>query len=221
MQGKGGIQRKIIHFTCKIKTLFAYLEKLLYLCADFWKKCTSFVRFGQENRITYRKPSKQSMTHEQFTQIYLPFSGKMYALAYNLLRNRDEARDCVQDVYSELWVKRDTIEPDKPPLPFVLTMVRNNCLDRLKSRSAQADDETLETLLDHNTENQIEAASDLNAVIQLIDKLPSDQQIILRLRTIDGLEIEQIQELTHFSRENIYTLLSRARKTLKELTAKL
>ncbi len=33
------------------------------------------------------------MTHEQFTQIYLPFSGKMYALAYNLLRNRDEARD--------------------------------------------------------------------------------------------------------------------------------
>ncbi len=152
------------------------------------------------------------MTHEQFTQIYLPFSGKMYALAYNLLRNRDEARDCVQDVYAELWNKRDTIEPDKPPLPFVLTMVRNNCLDRLK---------TLETLLDHNTENQIEAASDLNAVIQLIDKLPSDQQIILRLRTIDGLEIDQIQELTHFSRENIYTLLSRARKTLKELTAKL
>ena len=161
------------------------------------------------------------MTHEQFTQIYLPLSGKMYALAYNLLRNRDEARDCVQDVYAELWNKRDTIEPDKPPLPFVLTMVRNNCLDRLKSRSAQADDETLETLLDHNTENQIEAASDLNAVIQLIDKLPSDQQIIIRLRTIDGLEIEQIQELTHFSRENIYTLLSRARKTLKELTAKL
>ena len=135
------------------------------------------------------------MTHEQFTQIYLPFSGKMYALAYNLLRNRDEARDCVQDVYSEF--------------------------DRLKSRSAQADDETLETLLDHNTENQIEAASDLNAVIQLIEKLPPDQQLVLRLRTIDGLEIDQIQELTHFSRENIYTLLSRARKTLREKTASL
>ena len=161
------------------------------------------------------------MTHEQFTQIYLPYSGKMYALAYNLLRNRDEARDCVQDVYAELWNKRDTIEPDKPPLALVLTMVRNNCLDRLKSRSTKADDEILETLLDHNTENQIDAASDLNAVIQLIDELPHDQQLVLRLRTIDGLEIEQIQELTHFSRENIYTLLSRARKSLKELTAKL
>ena len=114
-----------------------------------------------------------------------------------------------------------TIEPDKPPLALVLTMVRNNCLDRLKTRSTKADDEILETLLDHNTENQIDAASDLNAVIQLIDKLPRDQQLVLRLRTIDGLEIEQIQELTHFSRENIYTVLSRARKSLKELTAKL
>ncbi len=161
------------------------------------------------------------MTHEQFTQIYLPFSGKMYALAYNLLRNRDEARDCVQDVYAELWNKRDTIEQDKPPLPFILTMVRNNSLDRLKVRCAVPNDELLETLLDHNTENQIDAASNLNAVIQLIDKLPSDQQIVLRLRTLDGLEIEQIQELTHFSRENIYTLLSRARKTLKEQIAKL
>ena len=161
------------------------------------------------------------MTHEQFTQIYLPFSGKMYALAYNLLRNRDEARDCVQDAYAELWNKRDTIVPDKTPLALVLTIVRNNCLDRLKSRSAKADDEILETLLDHNTENQIDAASELNAVIRLIDKLPHDQQSVLRLRTIDGLEIEQIQELTHFSRENIYTLLSRARKSLKEQIGKL
>ena len=159
------------------------------------------------------------MTHEQFTQIYLPFSGKMYALAYNLLRNRDEARDCVQDVYSELWSKRNMIEPDKPPLPFVLTMVRNNCLDRLKAQRAESNDEILDTLTTNDTENQIDAASDLNAVIQLIEKLPPDQQTVLRLRTIDGLEIDQIQELTRFSRENIYTLLSRARKTLREKTA--
>ena len=159
------------------------------------------------------------MTHEQFTQIYLPFSGKMYALAYNLLRNRDEARDCVQDVYAELWDKRDTIEPDKPPLALVLTMVRNNCLDRLKARSTQADDESLDALATNDTVNQIDAASDLNAVLKMIEKLPPDQQTVLRLRTIDGLEIDQIQELTRFSRENIYTLLSRARKSLKELTA--
>ena len=161
------------------------------------------------------------MTQEQFTQIYLPFSGKMYALAYNLLRNRDEARDCVQDVYADLWDKRDTIKPDKPPLALVLTMVRNRSLDRLKSQYTMIDEETLYSLLDERTEYAIEAKSTLEEVKKLIRQLPRDQQLVLRLRTIDGLEIEQIQELTHFSRGNIYTLLSRARKSLKELTAKL
>ena len=65
------------------------------------------------------------MTHEQFTQIYLPLCGKMYALAYNLLRNRNAARDCVQDVYAELWNGRDSIEPDQT---HVLKMVRDKCL---------------------------------------------------------------------------------------------
>ena len=48
------------------------------------------------------------MTHEQFTQIYLPFSGKMYALAYNLLRNRDEARDCGHDCFSPVHPHKKT-----------------------------------------------------------------------------------------------------------------
>ena len=67
------------------------------------------------------------MTHEQFTRQYLPLCGKMYALAYNLLRDRNEARDCVQDVYAELWNRRDTMENDQT---LVLKMVRDKCLER-------------------------------------------------------------------------------------------
>jgi DNA-directed RNA polymerase specialized sigma24 family protein len=55
----------------------------------------------------------------------------MYALAYTLLRDRNEARDCVQDVYAELWENRDTMETSNALLPRVLNMVRNNCRDRL------------------------------------------------------------------------------------------
>ena len=67
------------------------------------------------------------MTHEQFTRQYLPLCGKMYALAYNLLHDRNEARDCVQDVYAELWNKRDTLKIDKT---LVLKMVHDKCLAR-------------------------------------------------------------------------------------------
>ena len=159
------------------------------------------------------------MTQEQFTQTYLPFSGKMYALAYNLLRNRDEARDCVQDVFAELWQRRTDIEQDKPPLPLLLTMVRNNCFDRLKSNFTELNEEIFDTLTDNQTESAIEAKSTLTEVMSIIRQLPNNQQLVLRLRTIDGLETEQIAALTGFSKENIYTLLSRARKALKDKSA--
>ena len=73
------------------------------------------------------------MTHEQFTQIYLPLCGKMYALAYNFLHDCNKARDCVQDVYAELWESRDTIDSTMPILPSVLKMVSDKCIDRLSN----------------------------------------------------------------------------------------
>ena len=154
------------------------------------------------------------MSHEEFSNMYLPFSSKMYALAYNILRNSDEARDCVQDVYAELWQRRNSIDRDKSPLPLVLTMVRNNCFDKLKGKHTENND-LADILLDNKTEDSINASSTLVEVMKMISMLPKDQQKVLRLRTIDGLEIQQIEEITHFSRENIYTLLSRARKTLR------
>lgn len=155
------------------------------------------------------------MSHEEFSNMYLPFSSKMYALAYNILRNSDEARDCVQDVYAELWQRRNSIDHDKSPLPLVLTMVRNNCFDKLKGKHTENND-LADILLDNKTEDSINASSTLVEVMKMISMLPKDQQKVLRLRTIDGLEIQQIEEITHFSRENIYTLLSRARKTLRD-----
>ena len=155
------------------------------------------------------------MSHEEFSNMYLPFSSKMYALAYNILRNSDEARDCVQDVYAELWQRRNSIDHDKSPLPLVLTMVRNNCFDKLKGKHTENND-LADILLDNKTEDSINASSTLAEVMKMISMLPKDQQKVLRLRTIDGLEIQQIEEITHFSRENIYTLLSRARKTLRD-----
>lgn len=155
------------------------------------------------------------MSHEEFSNMYLPFSSRMYALAYNILRNSDEARDSVQDVYAELWQRRNSIDRDKSPLPLVLTMVRNNCFDKLKSKHTENND-LADILLDNKTEDSINANSTLFEVMKMISILPKDQQTVLRLRTIDGLEIQQIEEITHFSRENIYTLLSRARKTLRD-----
>ena len=64
------------------------------------------------------------MGHEQFTQICLPFSGKMYALAYNLLRNRDEVRDCVSFSTNDKIVPQFTLLPFIIPQPWLCLRLR-------------------------------------------------------------------------------------------------
>ena len=50
-----------MNFTCKIKTLFAYLEKLLYLCADVTKREISYIDLfiGRLDGVYINKPKTQ------------------------------------------------------------------------------------------------------------------------------------------------------------------
>lgn len=53
--------QKSIHFTCKIKILLAYLEKLLYLCADITKREIRYIDLfiGRLDGVYVNKPKTQ------------------------------------------------------------------------------------------------------------------------------------------------------------------
>lgn len=53
-------------------------------------------------------------------------------------------------------------------------------------------------------------------LLQAIDTLPSKQQMILRLKHIEGLEVEEIADLVKMSHDAIYQNLSRARRAILE-----
>lgn len=63
----------------------------------------------------------------------------------------------------------------------------------------------------------IEGREKLQIVKALINNLPEQQRNILKLRAIGECSFEEIQKLTGLSDVNARTLLSRARRRLKEL----
>jgi len=67
---------------------------------------------------------------------------------------------------------------------------------------------------------QIEANDNTKLLIQIIDQLPDLQRMIIRLKDIEGYEINDIATLTHASPDAIRMNLSRARKKVKELFIK-
>ena len=155
----------------------------------------------------------------------MPHSRRMFAVAFRFLQRPEEAEDLLQDVMMKLWQIRDSLPPDKELLPFLLTVVRNLCLDRLRSR--QIKDDTIEDVdisLDYiqplDIDDKVEEKDRLRHLLGLINQLPPDQQKVLRLRAIDDLSTDEIAKQLNITPENVRQLLSRARKRLRDMAQK-
>lgn len=68
---------------------------------------------------------------------------------------------------------------------------------------------------------ELENADEIDRIKQLIEMLPDNQKLVLKLRGLSDCSMEEIEEITGFSAVNVRTLLSRARKIIKEQYIKL
>ncbi|MCI6522201.1 MAG: sigma-70 family RNA polymerase sigma factor [Parabacteroides sp.] len=158
------------------------------------------------------------MEAETFKQRFLSFHPKLYRIALALVESPEDAEDILQEAYTKLWSKRDSLEAVQQPEAFAVTIVRNLCLDFLRSPRTNSRSEPLETVILHcedSPERQVETRDQLRQVVRLIQELPPNQQQVIRLRGMEDCSVEEIAEITGFSPANVRTLLSRARKYIK------
>lgn len=157
------------------------------------------------------------MDKNEFTTIVMPLKDKLYRLAKRILVSTDEAEDAVQEVFLKLWKGKQDIESYKNPEAFAITMTKNYCLDRLKSKQASnlkivhSNYQTSE-----NIEGRIEANNGVEMVFKIMETLPEQQKIILQLRDVEEFEFSEIAKMLGSSETAIRVALSRARKTVRD-----
>ena len=158
------------------------------------------------------------MNQSEFLKSVLPFKDKVFRLAKRLLVSTEEAEDATQELYFKLWKNKEKIAAYKNVEAFAMTMTKNYCFDRLKSK--QASNLTLihsnykekETAL----EKKIEHTDSVNQVHLLIDKLPEKQKLVIQLRDIEQYDYEEIGKMLDLKPTAVRVALSRARKTIRE-----
>ena len=67
----------------------------------------------------------------------MPFKDKVFRLAKRLLVSREEAEDATQEVLLKLWKNKTKMKDYKNVEAFSMTMTKNFCYDKLKSKQAQ------------------------------------------------------------------------------------
>lgn len=157
------------------------------------------------------------MTLENFKIEVLPMKDKLYRLANRLLHNIPEAEDTVQEVFLRLWARRDKLEQYRSVEAFAMTITKNLCLDKLKSKKHKTDELTLNNQgrNDFTPQKSIELSEAVKNVQMIINTLPEQQKMIVQFRDIEGYEFEEIAEIMQLSLNTIRVNLSRARKKIK------
>lgn len=70
-----------------------------------------------------------------FEEIYERHAGAVLATCVRILRDRPEAEDVLEEIFWEVWRRRDRYDPSRAePLSYLLTLSRSRALDRLRFR---------------------------------------------------------------------------------------
>lgn len=159
------------------------------------------------------------MQINEFKDKVLPLSNKLLRFAGFFLNDREDAQDAIQDVLLKLWEKRETLARVENIEAFSMQMVRNKCLDKIKSSRIVPLNRDTEKMLSDRLQEHYDATEwgDTSAlVMNLAGKLPEQQKTVIILRDIEQMEFTEIAGITGMNINALRVNLSRARKQVKD-----
>ena len=159
------------------------------------------------------------MQASEFKQLFLPCHRKLFSVAYRLMGNAQAAEDMVQETFLKLWMQRDKIERVDNPEAYSITVLRRLFYDRMRTGHLQEVDKdvgSLQVISSQNISRQLEVADEYQRVRQLISHLPEPQGRIMLMRDVEDRSFEEISIETGLTEVNIRSILSRARKKIRE-----
>lgn len=143
------------------------------------------------------------MTEETFQNEARRLRPKMTAVARRYTDHAADAEDIVQDALLKLWLMHDDLK--SPPDGLATVLTRNLSIDHQRRKKPHVP--TPDIAEEVSTEDER-----IERMMQVIDTLPAKQQIILRLRHMEGMKMCDIATLTAQTEAAVRKTLSRARQ---------
>ncbi|WP_281239183.1 RNA polymerase sigma factor [Flavobacterium praedii] len=130
---------------------------------------------------------------------------------------KEKVQDCVQDVFADVWIYRQSLSNSVVVKAYLLSSVRKR-IARLQKRDyifmKTSTTDSIEFLFDFSIEHQLisdeESALKVAHLNSFLNNLPARQKEALYLRYHQGLTVEQIAELLQINYQSANNLLHRA-----------
>lgn len=162
----------------------------------------------------------RSADDRAFKEIYDRYNKLLYLFAYNKLRNKEEAKDIVQDVFAWLLNNRSSFAVNSSVSSFLYKSVLNKIFDIFRHQSVirkyiEQGEHYID--VDSTETDYLIREKDIAQMIRLeIDAMPQKMKEVYLLRFEHYLSAKEIAEQLNISENTVNTHLKRATKKLRD-----
>lgn len=155
------------------------------------------------------------MSEAEFEKLFRDNFASMCNLAFTIVKSEDVAKDIVQQVFLNLWQKKNTLTIHTAIRPYLYKAVVNTGINHIKKEKKFA---PLESFMEkENDENDpLKKDSDIECIHKVINKLPPVCQKVFRLSRFSNLSNKEIANELNISVKSVEKHITKAFKILRK-----
>lgn len=173
------------------------------------------------------KRELQKGNPEAFKEVFRLLYPRLKGYCKLFVQNENEVEDLIQESFITLWEKRETIEIQKRLESFLFVIIRNKCLNFLKSQKLDSENISLENLqiaelqylyqldLAEKEEKSLEEML-IQSFQQSVNKLPVKMKEVFVKCKLEGKKQTEVAEELGISIKMVEKQISKAKKQIRE-----
>jgi RNA polymerase sigma-70 factor (ECF subfamily) len=161
----------------------------------------------------------QKQFYQPLVRAYEPEANRV---AFAMLRDRDAARDAVQEAFIKAYRALGRFELGRSFRPWFLQILRNQCRDMLRRRKAGLDVERIDAVMAERLPGGFDPERDrrrteaAEVLWQALGRISPDHREVLVMKELQGLNYAEIAEAVAIPEGTVASRLFHARRALRE-----
>ncbi|QDW23361.1 RNA polymerase sigma factor [Pedobacter sp. KBS0701] len=156
---------------------------------------------------------------QAFAEIYHRYWKLIYAHVYKMLRDEEDSKDVVQEVFGNLWIKAESIKHNTNISGLLYTSARNRVFDLIEKNKVRSDYiGEIASFMSDPVNHQVDAIDEkriLEILEREIQKLPPKMREIFELSRKENLSHKEIASKLNISEQTVKKQVQNALKAIK------
>lgn len=168
-----------------------------------------------------------------FRELVERYQNKVFSIIYGILRNRNDAEDISQQVFTKVYSSIGNFDSRSSLLTWIYKITVNECYDYLRKKRVRKlvyesdiseDDNRLmensEVTRDQSVPSDLRLAQ-RDLLLKILEKISDEDRTLILLKEVEGHSVEELARRTGMNENTIKVKLFRARQKLLKAAQRL